>query len=183
MKLRWLTLLILGTHFSIFAPNALAVESKLSTESLPVVKATADDIVLVNDEWQPQPDDKWAGISDEDVSLEKGNRRRRRYHDRIRHRDLRHPRVRHPRRIRHPRRRIIRRSRLRHGGNVRRIIIINGGHGGLYYGEFRRDDIFFRNYPFRNDRFHRERFRRFRHDDFRHHHFDHDEFRLIIRSD
>lgn len=161
MKPYWLPLLILGTHLSLFTPNALAFDAETVAKPLANVETSEDSL----DKWE----DARQGELDADVSLEKGFHRRRRRRNGVRYRN---------------------RRRLRHRTDRPQVIIIRrgGGHDVFRRGELRRDDIFFRNDPFRSDRFHRGSFRRDRirrdrvYDD-RFDRFDRDGFQLIIRGD
>ncbi|NEQ53142.1 MAG: hypothetical protein F6K11_23895 [Leptolyngbya sp. SIO3F4] len=159
MKRYWLPLLILGTQLSIFTPNAFAFEAE--TIDKPVTNIETPEAGL--NKWE----DTWQSELDTDTSLEKGFHRRRRRRSNLRRRN--HGRLRHHR-TDHP-----------------QVIIIRRGndHDVYRYGEFRRDDIFFRQDPFRSDRFHRDSFRNDQFQHRRHHHnrIHRDEFRLIIRGD
>ena len=165
MKRYWLLLLIAGTHFSIAAPKALALDSETVANPSPqgIEALTKLD----------QERGKWADNLDQATSLEKGSRRVRiRHHIRVGDGDFRYGHVRYD----------------RHRRNVL-IIQTSPRHDRFYPGEFRRDDIFLRHDSLRHDRFHHNRLRRhrLRHHRLRHHHLRHyrhdqDGFRLIIRD-
>ena len=166
MKLYWLLLLIVGTHFGIAAPNALALDSKTFAELLPQGAPAKLD----------QEQGKWVDDLDTDISLEKGSRRVRiRHRIRVGDGDFRYGEVRH-----------IQRGRLHNGSNRHRVIIIQTSprRDRFHYGEFRRNDIFLRHDSLRHDRFRHNRLRhhRLRHHHLRHYRDDQDNFRLIIRD-
>ena len=165
MKLYWLLLLIVGTHFGISATSALAVDSETIAEPSPQI---VDTLTKLN-----QGQGKLADDLDQAIPLEKGSRRVRiRHRIRIGDGDFRYGQVRH--------------GRLRNGRGRRHVIIIQTGprHDRFHHDEFRRDDVFLRHDSLRHDRFRRNRLRRHR---LRHHHlryyrYDQDNFRLIIRD-
>ena len=166
MKLYWLLLLIVGTHFGIAAPNALALDTETVAESSPQIVDA-----LLN-----QGQGKLADDLEQGNDLEKGSRRARiRHRIRIGGGDFRYGEVRH-----------IQRGRLRNGNSRRRVIIIQTDprHNRFHHGEFRRDDIFLRHDSLRHDQFRHNRLRRhrLRHHHLRHYRYNQDNFRLIIRD-
>ncbi|EKV03582.1 hypothetical protein Lepto7375DRAFT_5888 [Leptolyngbya sp. PCC 7375] len=158
MKLYWLPLLILGAHFSALTPKAAAFEFEAVPKTPTEIINTSTNNVdkLADLEGGESP---WVKTEDTSISLEKGFHRRR-----------------------------FGRSRFRPNRFRGDIFFRNGSIHRIHFrhGEFRRDEIFFRNRDFRHGsvrhhNFYRGRFRhggrhdfhhdRFRHDRFRHHDF------------